>query len=1101
MTSLVSLSLCFFLTTQIFSLALGTIFQEINHHSHSISYKTIATQDKFGQSRSFANSNKLETSLGFQKDIFLRNIVSLSTTYYVDNIRGSDGNTGTSPNTPKQTIQNAINAASTGDIISIVATSRKYDPIQIEGKTLTIICTSGIPTISQITLNQHSLNDRLIVNNDLQVDSIVFNKGLIYTEPNARIILTSRNQGFYHNGMFIGDNISHIVGQVTRTVQNNFVEYPIGTENAYRPVSLRFTNILSSRDISILHVNRKPSGLVGLPIKEGISQGIDVARFADFYWIMRSAPSLSAQQLGLFSITASGFTDFEDVDHIRVISRNGDSTNSSAPWSQVGLSHEYNNYTRNGIPTIELSNSRISIPESGAIFTFGLPSAIGVYPPSLNFGVVRVGSTAVDSCILTNRSSNSGITINLTTNNPTIFRLTNSLTEINPSASKGVVVQFTPRAETTYYDTLTISSETSGIVKIGLSGTGVSPPPPPRLISPIPNQSNVSLTPTFSWESLNNATSYRLQLSTNTNFSPVIKDSTLSLTSCQVGTLQTNTQYYWRVRSINIAGASGWSEEPNYRWFRTVARPNPPSLSQPADRASNQPTTISLSWNPVSNATYRLQVSTSQTFSPLIINDSTLTTTSKRIENLAYNSTYYWRVTSKNAVGESDPSEVRSFRTVSMYTPSSPISIPYPENPTSSTSYRLVSIPNDDGSITVGDILASAGNQRTDWRVFRDNGSDSNFLEELSATSRLNTGEGYWIVKKGTLTISRSINMPSLQPDGTFTIGLHRGWNIIGNPFDRAVQWSDVRSANSQIPPSIVPLAYDGTYRSTTTLEPFTGYYFENFNTGLTELKIPYPFTSRKVTEPQLPQVEWMLQLIFKSDINEDSENYLGIAPTASDEQDVLDTRKPSLFLDQGFLYFDRPQWDEEFSRFSRDFRSSLGDGQAWEFEVSNPRLSQASVIIRGIEQLPSGYEAILIDRINTTCIDIKTTREYVFQTVREKTPFVLVVGKTPYIKNIVQSLHPGSFELTQNFPNPFNPSTSIRFRLHRNAKITIEIYSAVGQRVRTLLENMGYLPGTYNIRWDSRDDRGIKVASGVYFYRLTLDGKESYTKTMLLLR
>jgi hypothetical protein len=90
-------------------------------------------------------------------------------------------------------------------------------------------------------------------------------------------------------------------------------------------------------------------------------------------------------------------------------------------------------------------------------------------------------------------------------------------------------------------------------------------------------------------------------------------------------------------------------------------------------------------------------------------------------------------------------------------------------------------------------------------------------------------------------------------------------------------------------------------------------------------------------------------------------------------------------------------------------------------------------------------------------------------------------------------------FELSQNVPNPFNPTTTIRFTLPANERVALAIYSASGALVRTLVD--GEQPrGTHDITWDGRDSVGNPVGSGVYFYRLTA-GKFSEARKMVLLK
>lgn len=92
----------------------------------------------------------------------------------------------------------------------------------------------------------------------------------------------------------------------------------------------------------------------------------------------------------------------------------------------------------------------------------------------------------------------------------------------------------------------------------------------------------------------------------------------------------------------------------------------------------------------------------------------------------------------------------------------------------------------------------------------------------------------------------------------------------------------------------------------------------------------------------------------------------------------------------------------------------------------------------------------------------------------------------------------PTEFVLRQNFPNPFNPATTIKYDLAESGKVQLHIYSVTGQVVRTLV-NGPQAAGRYQILWDGNDDRGISVSSGMYFYRLTAEKFTSVKKLMLL--
>jgi hypothetical protein len=93
----------------------------------------------------------------------------------------------------------------------------------------------------------------------------------------------------------------------------------------------------------------------------------------------------------------------------------------------------------------------------------------------------------------------------------------------------------------------------------------------------------------------------------------------------------------------------------------------------------------------------------------------------------------------------------------------------------------------------------------------------------------------------------------------------------------------------------------------------------------------------------------------------------------------------------------------------------------------------------------------------------------------------------------------PTEFALLQNFPNPFNPETTIQYNLAESADVTLQIYNVVGQVVRTLVAER-QSAGRYRVQWSGMDDRSVPVSSGIYFYKIAA-GKQGEVKKLMLLK
>ena len=107
--------------------------------------------------------------------------------------------------------------------------------------------------------------------------------------------------------------------------------------------------------------------------------------------------------------------------------------------------------------------------------------------------------------------------------------------------------------------------------------------------------------------------------------------------------------------------------------------------------------------------------------------------------------------------------------------------------------------------------------------------------------------------------------------------------------------------------------------------------------------------------------------------------------------------------------------------------------------------------------------------------------------------------GASEAAKTAVQT-RPEAFALADNFPNPFNPTTTIRYALPQAADVELTVYNVVGQPVRTLVAEY-QSAGRYAVEWDATNDSGHSLSSGMYLYRLQAGGEFLKVKKMLLLK
>jgi hypothetical protein len=149
--------------------------------------------------------------------------------------------------------------------------------------------------------------------------------------------------------------------------------------------------------------------------------------------------------------------------------------------------------------------------------------------------------------------------------------------------------------------------------------------------------------------------------------------------------------------------------------------------------------------------------------------------------------------------------------------------------------------------------------------------------------------------------------------------------------------------------------------------------------------------------------------------------------------------------------------------------------------------LCDSTGIIQGIPEV-----------IGTFNFTIKVTDSHIepYQNTEQLT--LVTVEDVTAIEDLANII-PKKYKLYQNYPNPLNSETTIRYQLAEKSEVRLVIYNFLGEKVKTLVEERQDV-GYYSIHWNGTDDSGRPVSSGVYFQYLST-GKFIQTRKMLLLR
>lgn len=663
-------------------------------------------------------------------------------------------------------------------------------------------------------------------------------------------------------------------------------------------------------------------------------------------------------------------------------------------------------------------------------------------------------------------------------------------------------------ADTTFFWHVRGGSNTNGLGNFSAVRrftTASLPPAPPSMIAPADSSTILPLDVVFSWSGVAGADRYLFELSTDSTFRSIqIADSSVMADSILVDSLNMHTTYFWRLKSGSNSAGWGVFSEPE-RFFTTSYILNAPAQSTPSNGSGNLPTTVTLHWAAVPHAAvYQVQVSPDSALDTLIVNDTLVVGDSLSVTRLIRSFKYYWRV--RAGLGGKSwglYSPLWKF-TVENWSQADSLvvdtTLNYPQYTNVSqfkpTDYRLFGLPGQTDASLAGMLKGTPGK---DWQAFWDNGDTSNYLVKYDGSSsfRFGRGNAFWLIHNGPLKMDTTIHAAAVDSIGQVRLSLHPGWNIITDPFLINVPWDTVKALNKKIADPI--WAYKGSFNTATSLVPFQGYYFFNAD-SLKSIVVPYiePSAGSRVTKGLMTVASidsaWTVRVTLQSGGIVDSSAWFGVSSSAKPGLNRLDVRKPAGIGFEPSVSFHHADWDRYFSDFASEIHPVFADSSRWSLNVEAVPGERAALSFAGLDRLPASFSAYLHDPVSGSWIDISRAGTFAFNPVSTTSNITVLVGKTSELSQLATTSRPLSFELENNYPNPFNPTTVIGYQIPRQSHVTLEVYNVLGQRVATLV-NGEQSPGAHVVTFN-----GARFASGVYFYRI-IAGNQISTKKMVLLK
>ncbi len=424
------------------------------------------------------------------------------------------------------------------------------------------------------------------------------------------------------------------------------------------------------------------------------------------------------------------------------------------------------------------------------------------------------------------------------------------------------------------------------------------------------------------------------------------------------------------------------------------------------------------------------------------------------------------------------------------------------------SAYRMISAPNALAQPLVDSVFTISNfgvYDTTSWRLFEYRNETNVERDSATAASFLfNPGQAYWLISGSTREVNfgRGASVPT---GSTFPITLSPGWNQIGNPFTFAVAWEDIAAANAS---AIIsrPSLFRGSYIIPNVIDPFAGYFLFNFGDQDITLHIPAKefVDLGKSVAKNTDGLQWEIQVKAYCEGAMDEYNFVGIHDNAAAAWDLNDQPEPPPIGAFVSLYFPQKDWERFANNYTTDYRGQLDRGQTWAFEVRNNIANSEARVEIAPEALPANLKITLLDENLNVSQDLRDNPVYTFPTgtsVATKT-LKLVIGQPEYVSEVLAKagVVPTQFELAQNFPNPFNPTTSLRYALPNNEKVTLRIFDVLGREILKLVDGVEQKAGFHIVNWNGRNKAGLPVASGLYVYHITA-GKFSQARKMLLVK
>ncbi len=431
------------------------------------------------------------------------------------------------------------------------------------------------------------------------------------------------------------------------------------------------------------------------------------------------------------------------------------------------------------------------------------------------------------------------------------------------------------------------------------------------------------------------------------------------------------------------------------------------------------------------------------------------------------------------------------------------------------TTWVVLSMPYTPAQKSPKQFFSAYGQFKMHWDIAEIQNGVLVEYDTASANIELKAGGMYWFATAASGTILRIPTGYTQSPDDTFKVVVAaKKWAGLGVPYPAAVAVADIRKATGADTLKMKTFMYtDGEVWEPTldSLRPWKGYYV--YNSGTAPITIKFPpvrMQTAPVAKRQLARAgEWVFGVRARTAQRTDDLKLFGCMSGNAPELYTTPTPPAGKSVHKGV----RMNFALDNASYCVDIRDGLQGGAVWTLDAGSLTAAQSVTLefAQALGALPEDFKLVVVDNGRGLKFDVTRTLQYGFVAEGVSKSLRVYAGTQGYVDMATSGIKPApmAFALMPNYPNPFNPVTSIRFQvpeLEGSASMpgaewaVLKVYNMRGQEVRTLV-NRPVQGGYYTVTWDAKDHRSRPCATGNYVYRLQIGSEFSKSLRMTLVK